>query len=221
MKFLDRTAAGHQLAERLQALRLRNPAILVMPPGGVRIGYEVARTLGAPMDVVMAHRVILPGAEGVILGAVAGGRFRPDERILRGRRIPREYAERLADLETARQEAHARACRRGLAPLDLGGRTAVLVDDGATCEITAAAVVEAVRARGARQIIYAAPVVVPEVFTSLVDTVEFVTLFEPLECHRISSCYQTFEQTTTEETAELLARTRSGRAPSPPAAAHT
>ena len=78
MLFRDRADAGRHLLSKLGAYRDR-PDVLVLglPRGGIPVGYEVARGLGAPLDVFVVRKLGVPGHEELAMGALAtdGVRF--------------------------------------------------------------------------------------------------------------------------------------------------
>src|SRR5205809_6666296 len=131
MVFEDRSQAGKMLAERLDHLAGEFPVVLALPRGGVEVGFEVAKALGAPLDVLVARKIGAPGRPELGIGAVAEG----------GGYVVDEYARRMLGLSTsdlqrlaadARDEMERRVERyRGGRPLiDVAGRDVLLVDDG-------------------------------------------------------------------------------------------
>src|SRR5687768_17464038 len=114
MRFRDRSDAGRQLAERLSQLELRQPLVLGLPRGGVPVAAEVARVLGAPLDVFVARKVGAPGHEEYGIGAVAeGGVWTSDETVLRRLDISPEAFDRLAAREDAAVVAAVERFRQG------------------------------------------------------------------------------------------------------------
>ena len=208
MIFLDRREAGRRLATRIEGLRIKRPVVVALPPGGLRIGYEIATRLKASMDILAAEEVLIPGSAGATVGAVADGRFYPNETTIRRYRVSREYAERLASIEEHLEELLEHACRHGVPPVDLTGCQVILVDDGSTSAAAADAAVQTVKARDAAGVMYASPIISPAVFTRLVEQVELVTLCEPGDYRSMRVWDEGFEQTTENEAAALIARTR-------------
>lgn len=164
MRFLCRLEGGRALARRLEHLRGegRNVVLLALPRGGIPIGYEVARSLGLPLEVLLTRRLATPGINAATLGAVAeGGTVVVNDAAVRERGV-------LPEIVSALTEAATRALRRdvsvyrGERPLPrVEGRSVVLVDDGITTGGTSVAAARALRKRGARRIIVAVPVVGP------------------------------------------------------------
>src|SRR5881628_3118096 len=131
-RFADRAHAGRVLAAELAAYAHRPDVIvLALPRGGVPVGYEVARALGAPLDVFVVRKLGVPGHEELAMGAIAsGGVLVIDEQLVRllgisDAEIQRAVASELRELE--RREA---AYRGGRSPPELAGKTVILVDDG-------------------------------------------------------------------------------------------
>ncbi len=130
--FRDREDAGRRLAERLAKYREESPVVLALPRGGVPVGYEIARSLGAPLDVFLSRKLGAPGREEFGIGAVAQGGVRVlNERAVEVLEIPEEYIERTAKEETEEIERRLKLLRgEGCPEPEVGGRTAILVDDG-------------------------------------------------------------------------------------------
>lgn len=205
----DRQDAGERLASLLAPLALVEPVVLAIPRGGVVVGYEVARRLSAPLDVLIVRKVGAPGDPEYGLGAVAEGGFvRLDER----RALAAGYSR--ADLEpVVRREREAVARRaaqyRGdRAPLDLRGRTAVVVDDGVATGGTVEAGIAVVRARGPRAVVVGLGVAPPEAvlrLRSLADEVRAVLVPPRLEA--VGEWFDRFDQVDDAEVLRLLTRT--------------
>lgn len=207
--FKDREEAGRRLAGRLARYRDEDPIVLALPRGGVPVGYEISRTLGAPLDIFIARKLGAPGHEEFGIGAVAQGGVRVlNERAVEVLEIPEEYIERAAKGETEEIERRLRLLRGEERPEpEVGGRTAILVDDGLATGVTARAAVEALRQGNPRRLILAVPVCAAqaaELLRSEVD--ELICLERPSNLMAISLWYQDFYQVEDEEVIELLER---------------
>jgi putative phosphoribosyl transferase len=157
-RFGDRVEAGERLAEVL-VQHVRPPVIvLAIPRGGVIVGACVAERLGAPMDVVVPRKVGAPGNPELAVGAVAEGVEAIDEAAVR--RLGLDMAAVRAEAARATAEVARRTAiyRRGRPPLDLTGRTAVLVDDGVATGWTCVAAAHFTRRAGAARVLVAVPV---------------------------------------------------------------
>ena len=213
-RFADRHAAGRELADRLSSLTLEDPVVLGLARGGVPVAYEVAKRLGAPLDVLVVRKVGAPGNPEFGIGAIAEG----DVRVL-NRDIVRHLLLSVEELEAAVARARAEVdvrvqrYRDGRPPVDVKGRTAIVVDDGLATGGTARAALRAVRARGPRKLVLAVPVGAPESVESLRDEAdEVICLLQPELMWAVGLWYEHFEPTSDAEIAQLL----DGHAGDPP-----
>jgi putative phosphoribosyl transferase len=207
--FRDRREAGRLLASRLAAYANRpDVLVLALPRGGVPVAFEVARALGAPLDVFVVRKLGVPGHEELAMGAIATGGVRVlNDQVVRALRIPEYVIEAVAGKE--RQElARRERLYRGDRPFpDVRGRTAILVDDGLATGTTMQAAVRALRQQQAARIVVAVPLAAPETCQELseeVDDIVCAVTPEPFEA--VGLWYEDFSQTTDEEVGDLLAR---------------
>jgi predicted phosphoribosyltransferase len=205
--FATRREAGIALARKLEHLEGRDDVVvLALPRGGVPVAYEVARALGAPLDVFVVRKLGVPGQRELAMGAIASGGIRVlNDLVVNWYRIPAALIERVAVDEQLELERRERAYRDGRPPIDLKGKAIVLVDDGLATGSTMKAAVQAVRARGPAQVIVAVPVGSSEAcreFAEIADTV--VCARTPAEFNAVGQWYQDFSQTTDDEVRELL-----------------
>ena len=212
--FRDREDAGRRLAERLAKYREESPVVLALPRGGVPVGYEIARSLGAPLDVFLSRKLGAPGREEFGIGAVTQGGMRVlNERAVEALEIPEEYIERIAKEETEEIERRLKLLRgkRGPEP-EVRGRTAILVDDGLATGVTARAAIEALRRREPLRLVLAIPVCPAQTVESLRQEVdELIYLKAPSDLMAISLWYEDFYQVPDEEVIELLERAQRER----------
>lgn len=217
--FRDRREAGRVLARLLHAYRGKSDVVVLgLPRGGVPVAWEVAAALGVPLDAFVVRKLGLPGHEEFALGAMAfGGRVVVNDDVLRGLGITqnqlREIAER-EGRELARREA---SYRGGRPPLDITGKTVILVDDGLATGASMLAAVQALREREPAQIVIAVPAA-PEStwweFAGLVDDVVCASM--PLPFLAVGESYWNFKQVSDGEVCELL---ETPTTPAPPTAA--
>jgi predicted phosphoribosyltransferase len=208
--FPDRYEAGRRLAGRLAAYADRpDVLVLALPRGGVPVGYEVARALGAPLDVFVVRKLGVPGHEELAMGATAsGGVCVLNADMVRALGIPSRAIEVVAARELQELRRRERAYRGDRPAPAVGGRTVILVDDGLATGSTMRAAVEAVRRLGPARVVVAAPVASPatcEEFRGVAD--ECVCALTPEPFDAVGAWYDDFSQTTDEEVRELLART--------------
>src|SRR5437764_3629820 len=128
----DRREAGRYLAEKLADYAGRpDVLVLALPRGGVPVAYEVARALGAPLDVFLVRKLGLPGHEELAMGAIASGGVRVvNDEVVGALRVPPEMLDRAAARESLELVRRERAYRGDLPPQDFAGTLAILVDDG-------------------------------------------------------------------------------------------
>ena len=210
MLFRDRREAGKLLAEELAFLRGQEDLIvLAIPRGGVVVGYEVARALGAPLDIYVTRKIGAPGNPELALGAVASnGTVVLDEEAIARMGVPREYIE----MERAYQqeEIERRLTRyRGERPaLELGGKTVILTDDGIATGATILAGIRALKETDIARLILAVPVAPPSAIERLGREVDrVVCLHSPRLFWAVGQFYQVFDQTSDEEVTRLLEQT--------------
>src|SRR5881396_2172959 len=108
-RFRDRAEAGRLLAELLRDYAGRDDVlVLALPRGGVPVGYEVARALGAPLDVFLVRKLGVPGREELAMGAIASGGIRVlNEDVVRALGIPPAVIDQVAaeeEVELGRRE---------------------------------------------------------------------------------------------------------------------
>jgi predicted phosphoribosyltransferase len=208
MVFRNRTDAGRQLAERLSHYAGRDDVIvLALPRGGVPVGYEVAEALGAPLDVFIVRKLGLPGHEELAMGAIASGGVRVlNDRVVGAFRPSDKVIQSVEAEERRELERREREYRGGRPPLDVRGKTVILVDDGLATGSTMRAAVAALRRLGPARIVVAVPVGAAETceeFTEEAD--EAICAQEPTPFYGVGMWYEDFSQTTDEEVRELLA----------------
>src|SRR3954469_12026711 len=208
-RFRDRAEAGRLLAERLRQYAGRDDVVVLgLPRGGVPVAFEVARALGAPLDVFLVRKLGVPGHEELAFGAIATGGTRVlNEEVVESLGIPLEWIEAIDAKERRELERQDRAYRGERPPPDLAGRTVILVDDGLATGATMSAAVRAVRQEGAERIVVAVPVADPEVCDVLRgEADDVVCLMTPRPFRAVGIWYEDFSQTSDEEVRELLER---------------
>jgi putative phosphoribosyl transferase len=209
MMFRDRKDAGERLAAQLVHLRDQRPVVLALPRGGVAIGAEIAHMLDAPFDVVLVRKIGVPWQPELALGAVADlgtPETYIDERMVKALAIPDDYVRE----ETARQLTELDR-RRGIycagrPPVELQGRTAIVVDDGIATGATMRVALRAVRRRGPAFLVLAAPVAAAETLAALKgEADETVCVKAPEGLGAIGYYYADFHQMSDAEVTALLA----------------
>ncbi|MGY1631756.1 phosphoribosyltransferase family protein [Geodermatophilus sp. SYSU D01186] len=206
MPFLDRRDAGRRLAGQLERLRGHDVVVLGLPRGGVPVAYEVARALGAPLDVVVVRKLGVPSQPELAMGAVGeGGVTVVDQRVVAMAGVGPDVVARAEERERAELVQRARRFRGDRPPVPLTGRTAVVVDDGIATGSTARAAGAVVRAQGAGRVVLAAPVCARESAQALTDEFDEVVCLEvPHRFAAVGRFYEDFRPTADEEVVALL-----------------
>ena len=198
--FADRIDAAKQLAEKLSSFKGENVVVLGLPRGGVPVAAEVARALGAPLDIIIVRKLGAPGDPEFAIGAISEG----GEEVLE-REVENEYLESEKKTQQERIRAYAEKFRRDRGMLDLSGKTAVLVDDGIATGATMRAAIKAAKGRGASRVIVATPVAAPDTIERIKQEAdEVVVLEKPAYFMAVGQFYADFPQVSDEEVVRLL-----------------
>jgi len=209
--FADRQDAGTRLAQAITPLGLVDPVVLALPRGGVPVGYEVAKALGAPLDILLVRKIGAPGHEEYGIGALVDGaapQLVIDEDMARMVGADDAYIGRQARRELAEIERRRTAYRTGK-PIALAGRIVILVDDGIATGGTVRAALMALAKADPARIVLAVPVAPREVLSDLrplCDTI--VCLSSPEPFHAVGLHYGDFTQTEDAEVIRLLTQAR-------------
>ncbi|MFI4934968.1 MAG: erythromycin esterase family protein [Caulobacterales bacterium] len=206
--FADRAEAGRRLAERLQARGFERPVIFALPRGGVPVGFEIAKALGAPLDLVLVRKIGAPGWPELALAAVVDGENAQtvvNESVMQmtgagDAFLDKARAAELAEIERRRARyfgSHRRA--------DPQGRVCIVVDDGLATGATAKAALGALRRQGATRVVLAIPVAPTDTLAEMRAEADEVICLHPAEQFQgVGAFYRDFHQLTDEETIGLL-----------------
>jgi putative phosphoribosyl transferase len=207
--FRDRAEAGRMLAEKLADYAgLSDVIVLALPRGGVPVAYEVARALGAPLDVFLVRKLGAPGHEELAMGAIAsGGIVVMNDEVVKAMKVGADEILDAIDserLEMARREV---AYRDDRPPVDVRGRTVILIDDGLATGSTMRAAVKALRRQKPARIVVAVPIGAASTCAEFQDIAdECICAVTPEPFRAVGLWYEDFTQTEDDEVAELLAR---------------
>lgn len=208
-KFRDRSEAGRALAAELQRYAGRDDVlVLALPRGGVPVAYEVARALGAALDVFLVRKLGVPGHEEYAMGAIAeGGAMVLSQDVIEQLRIPPAAVQAVVQKELAELERRATLYRHA-AP-NVRGRTVILVDDGLATGSSMRAAVQALRSLEPARIVVAVPVAAPETCEALrAEADEVICARTPEPFYAVGLWYEDFSQTSDDEVRELLEHAR-------------
>src|SRR4029077_2310115 len=200
--FANRVDAGRKLADRLAVYRGRRDVIVLgFPRGGVPGAFEVARSLGVPLDIFLVRKLGAPGHEELAMGAIAsGGVVVVHDDVVKALKISADAL--LDEIETQRQElARREAIYRGDRPaLDVEGKTVFLIDDGMATGSSMRAAVTALRRKDPARIVVAVPVGAASTCAELEAIAdECVCVVAPENFRAVGLWYDDFAQTVDEE----------------------
>ncbi len=206
--FADRVDAGRQLAAALERYRAENPIVLALPRGGVPVGAQVARALGAPLDVLLVRKISAPGMPEFGIGAVVDG---PEPQVVLNKKLvrlvapPHGYIDaqvRIEMVELERQRVLYAGERKALSP---EGRLLIVVDDGITTGSTIRAALRVLRHQRPKSLIVAVPVMPPKAVAPLRATIDkLICLLTPQDFEAVGQFYEDFTETPEEQVSDLL-----------------
>ncbi|HLG87404.1 MAG TPA: phosphoribosyltransferase [Alphaproteobacteria bacterium] len=213
--FRDRYHAGHRLAGALRHLRGTDSVVLALPRGGVPVGFEVAKALSVPLDLLLVRKIGVPAHEELALGAVVDGtnpQLVLNEEVMAAARPPAGYIETALRKALAEIERRRRLYLADAEPVEIAGRAAVVIDDGIATGATMKAALRGVRRNQPYRLVLAVPVAPGASVDELrSECDEAVVLETPEPFYAVGSHYADFNQTTDEEVVALLAKARAWR----------
>ncbi len=203
--FLDRTEAGRKLAKALKGYEAFKPIILALPRGGAPIGFEVAKALHAPLDVLVVRKIGAPWNPEFGVGAIAPGVQIFDQPSLDA--LGLTPSDLKGTIEEEQLELHRRIqAYRGKADFpNISGKTVILIDDGLATGITTRAAIEAIKKLMPSQLILAVPVGPSDTVEHLRHLVDKLICLEiPSPFYAVGSFYHYFPQVSDKEVIDLL-----------------
>jgi predicted phosphoribosyltransferase len=217
--FRNRREAGRVLAELLTAYRDQEDVVVLgLARGGIPVAWEVAAELGAPLDAFIVRKLGAPGHEEFAMGALAGGgRVVLNDNVVRALRISPQQLSEATEREGRELQRREVAYRHGRPPLDVTGKTVIIVDDGLATGASMLVAVQAVREARPKKLVVAVPTA-PEStahqFAGIADDVVYASMPAPFGA--VGEFYWDFSQVSDEEVRDLLA-TPVRHQPAPPA----
>ena len=205
--FANRIEAGRKLAEKLKAYTGKPDVIVLgVPRGGVPVAFEVATALKAPLDILVLRKLGVPWQEELAFGAIAQGDVRVlDRRIMEMLGLTPSEVEKVAAKEKVELERREKAYRGDRPPLDVRGRTVVLVDDGIATGSSMRAAIAALRQMGPARIVLAVPVAPPSTCERLrAEVDDLVCVDMPESFYAIGQFYLNFSPGEDREVPDLL-----------------
>jgi putative phosphoribosyl transferase len=212
--FADRKEAGQALAAVLDTYRAGDVVVLALPRGGVPVGYEIARALEAPLDVIVVRKLGAPDEPELGVGAVVDGDHPQtviNQEVVRALAVSPEYLANEIQAQLAEIRRRQEIYRKGRPAPQLAGRTVIVVDDGIATGGTVRAALRGVRRAAPAKLVLATPVAPLEALESLRTEVDdLVCLETPSDFEALGQFYYDFRQVSDEEVIDLLERANSG-----------
>ena len=210
--FVTGREAGKQLADRLLTFKDKHPVVLALPRGGVPVGFEIARVLEAPLDLVLVRKIGAPYQEELAIGAIADGEHPElvtDPALIADLDVSPEYLEQAKSAALQEIERRRRAWFGDRPSVDVAGRTAIVVDDGIATGATMRVALRATRRRKPARLVLAVPVAPPDTIEELRQEVdEAICLDTPADFFAVGQFYRHFPQLRDDEVTALLDRAR-------------
>jgi putative phosphoribosyl transferase len=209
LPFRDRAGAGRLLGAQIADRDWpKDSIVLALPRGGVPVGYEVARILGLPFDVMVARKLGVPWQPELAMGAIASCGVRVlDEDLIASESISLEQVEAIVAREVQEAERREQLYRAGRPALELRNRTVILVDDGLATGSTMLAAVKCVKMLQAAAVIVAVPVASRQACANIrAQADECICLAIPEPFIAVGEWYQDFPQTSDAEVLDLLSQ---------------
>jgi putative phosphoribosyl transferase len=207
-RYSDRNEAGRKLAEALAARGYADPVVLALPRGGVPVALQVARALSAPLDLVMVRKIGVPTQPELAAAAVVNGPAREivvNDEIAAMAGLDRAAIEALAETQLEEIRRRRTIYLKDRAPVELAGRTAIVVDDGLATGATMRAALIAVRRRKPARLVMAVPVAPEDTLARLAGEVdEVVCPLTPRHFYAIGAHYADFAQVPDSEVVRLM-----------------
>lgn len=205
--YQDRVDAGRQLARSLQEFK-EDPevTIIALPRGGVVLGYEIAKILNLPLDIISPRKIGAPFNPEFAIGAITEtgeGIFSQD--LIAHLHVSEKYIQETIQREKTLARERLDLYRKSRPPRELSGRKIIIVDDGIATGSTMRAAIKTVRAERAKELIVALPVGPPDTVSRLKQEVDrLICLAVPSEFYAVGQFYKNFEQVSDQEVISLL-----------------
>jgi len=212
MLFADRNDAGRRLAVALSEYKAKDCVVLALPRGGVPIAAIVADAIGAPLDLLLVRKIGATQNPELAIGAIVDG-AKPvvvrNQRILRLTGTTDAAFDRTAARELAEIERRRLLYMKGRSPLDVKGKTVIVIDDGIATGATMQVALKSLRDRGASELVVASPVASQDALETLAEDADrIVCLASPEDFSGVGAFYQDFSQLEDEDVIALLAGRR-------------
>jgi len=203
--FENRAEAGRKLAEKLNYFKeTKEAVVLAIPRGGVALGFEIAKRLSLPLDIIVVRKIGAPGNPEFAVGAIdQSGRILKNPDVT----IPEHYFEAEGKKEKQEIERRIREYKGMLAEPNLKNKTVILVDDGVATGLTTLKAIDFIRSKSPKEIVLAVPVISPDTIKQLTRKVEsLIYLIAPSNFLAVGQFFIDFPQVSDEEVKRIMSR---------------
>lgn len=207
MMFRNRQAAGRLLAKRLVEYKnYSNTQVLAIPRGGVVVAYEVAKALRLPLDIVITRKIGAPHQPELAVGAVdPDGKVVWQEGLLADLELGSGNLDGAVENQVQEIKRREQLYRQDRQPLDITGKTVILVDDGIATGATVLSAIRYLKRHRVRKIILAVPVAAASTMDQLKPEVdEAMILYQPDSLGAVGQFYHNFEPVADDQVIKLL-----------------
>jgi len=208
MPFRDRSHAGRKLAKALVGYKAQQPVVLALPRGGVSVAGKVCAALNAPLDLILVRKIGVPFQPELAMGAVVDGStpiIVRNEEVIRLAHIDESTFKTVCDDELAEIERQRQRYPGTQARLEIGGCTAIVIDDGIATGATTRAALRATRTRNPKKLVLAVPLAPTSVLDELRDQADDIVCLEDYEFFgAIGTYYRDFSQVSDEQVIDIL-----------------
>ena len=208
--FSDRVEAGKRLASALADFSGKDATVLAIPRGGVVVGFEIAKALALPLDVIIPRKIGAPGNPELAIGAMTeDGTIILDKELVAYMAVTTAYIKEESESQKQEIQRRLKMYRQNAPRPDLKGKDVIIVDDGIATGSTMKAALASVRNQGAKTVTVAVPVGPPSTIAELRRLADRVVCpYMPEYFAAIGQFYRDFGQTSDEEVIDLLNRAR-------------
>jgi len=208
--FANRVEAGKRLASALADFVSKDGIVLAIPRGGVVVGFEVARALGLPLDVIVPRKIGAPDNPELAIGAMTeDGTIILDDKLVSYLGVSEDYIKSESENQKLEIDRRLKLYRGDVPRPNLKNRDVIIVDDGIATGSTMKAALASVRKSGAKTVVIAIPVGPPSTIRELEKQADrVVCLYTPESFYAIGEFYEDFAQTENDEVTELLKRSK-------------
>ena len=185
-----------------------NTVVIGLLRGGIPVAYEIAAVLKSPLDVALVRKIGAPNQEELAIGAIVDGKSPKvylNESLISRINIPAGYLERIERIKLKEIREREKIYRHEGEKIDVGGKTAIIVDDGIATGASVRVVIDALKEEKPEKIIVAVPVIAGDTLRELKKTVDkVIVLSAPEEFYAVGEFYEDFSQTTDDEVIDLM-----------------